>query len=126
MRVSMKYNSYANPCEIFSYGEVEDYAVILSGSKSGLHITGEEDEISQIEKSTELQLYPNPVHDILNLQLPEGMSAEIEVINANGQVIQSFQSSEFERMDVSELPAGLYMLKIFNGKNGMVKRFIKQ
>lgn len=29
MRISMKYNSSADPCEIFQYGEVEDYTIIF-------------------------------------------------------------------------------------------------
>ena len=32
MRVSMKYNGIPTSCESFSYGEVEDYTVVLSGS----------------------------------------------------------------------------------------------
>jgi PKD repeat protein len=32
MRVSMKYSSYPMPCETFTYGEVEDYTVQISGS----------------------------------------------------------------------------------------------
>lgn len=29
LRISMKWNSYATPCEFFSYGEVEDYSVYI-------------------------------------------------------------------------------------------------
>jgi subtilisin family serine protease len=32
MRVSMKYNAFQTPCEIFAYGEVEDYTINISGS----------------------------------------------------------------------------------------------
>ena len=32
MRVSMKYNALPGPCETFTYGEVEDYTVIIEGS----------------------------------------------------------------------------------------------
>lgn len=32
MRVSMKYNGIPGPCEIFNYGEVEDYTVIITDS----------------------------------------------------------------------------------------------
>ncbi len=32
MRVSMKYNGLPSPCESFSYGEVEDYTINISGS----------------------------------------------------------------------------------------------
>ncbi len=30
MRVSMKYGSYSTPCESFTYGEVEDYTVVIT------------------------------------------------------------------------------------------------
>lgn len=32
MRVSMKYNAFQTSCEIFAYGEVEDYTINISGS----------------------------------------------------------------------------------------------
>ncbi|MBO6605451.1 immunoglobulin-like domain-containing protein [Psychroserpens sp.] len=32
MRVSMKYNALPGPCETFTYGEVEDYTVIIEGN----------------------------------------------------------------------------------------------
>ncbi|WP_254661348.1 GEVED domain-containing protein [Aquimarina megaterium] len=35
MRVSMKYNAIPTSCESFSYGEVEDYTVVIGGSTGG-------------------------------------------------------------------------------------------
>src|SRR5690606_39532515 len=34
MRVSMKYNGIPTACETFSYGEVEDYTVVIGGTGS--------------------------------------------------------------------------------------------
>ncbi len=39
MRVSMKYNSYAEPCGTFDYGEVEDYTVNISEGSDDSDIT---------------------------------------------------------------------------------------
>src|SRR5690606_26568766 len=54
MRVSMKYNASPTSCETFTYGEVEDYTVIISAS-------GSKDETIRIVDSAELSVYPNPV-----------------------------------------------------------------
>src|SRR5690606_6835995 len=37
MRVSMKYNASPNPCETFTYGEVEDYTVVITNSVQNYH-----------------------------------------------------------------------------------------
>lgn len=38
MRVSLKYNGIPTPCEVFSYGQVEDYTVIITPSSSTLNL----------------------------------------------------------------------------------------
>jgi hypothetical protein len=35
MRVSMKYNAYPTACEVFTYGEVEDYTVVIASGGGG-------------------------------------------------------------------------------------------
>jgi hypothetical protein len=35
MRVSMKYNAYPTACEVFTYGEVEDYTVVIGSGGGG-------------------------------------------------------------------------------------------
>lgn len=38
MRVSMKYNGISTPCEVFSYGQVEDYTVVLQPASSTVNL----------------------------------------------------------------------------------------
>src|SRR5690606_16069152 len=53
-RVSMTYNASRTACVPFSYGDVEDYTVIISAS-------GSKDVSITLETTTELMVYPNPV-----------------------------------------------------------------
>jgi hypothetical protein len=76
----------------------------------------------------QLEVFPNPVKDVLNVNLNgiEGV-AEIGVYNANGvQVFKTNGASGTKQVDVSSLPAGVYMIRVNNGKT-MVSRtkFVK-
>ena len=50
MRISMKYNAAPTPCEAFSYGEVEDYTISISGGATCSTPTGL--SISSISQTT--------------------------------------------------------------------------
>jgi len=71
----------------------------------------------------EFKLYPNPVRNILNIQLEETLE-KIEVYSVLGiKVLESTSSS----VNVSNLSSGMYLLKVYtqDGKIG-VKRFVKE
>jgi hypothetical protein len=81
MRVSMKVGGSQTSCEIFTYGEVEDYTVNFGNGPANF---------SQ-QNSLSLELYPNPASDVLNV-LVSG-SAEtfnIKLYNALGQIMDDF------------------------------------
>ena len=71
----------------------------------------------------DFKLYPNPVHNILNIQTDENLD-KVEVYSILGRKV--FES-ETTMINVSHLSSGLYLLKVYSqdGKVG-VKRFIKQ
>ncbi len=54
MRVSMSYFGISGPCDIFSYGEVEDYTLILL-DRNNYGLIAEED-VSRFELSPNLIL----------------------------------------------------------------------
>lgn len=70
----------------------------------------------------DFKLYPNPVRNILNIQLEEHLE-KVEVFSIQGQKVLENTNSN---VNVSKLSSGMYLLKVYTkeGKVG-VKRFIK-
>lgn len=119
MRVSMKYNSYQNACENFSYGEVEDYTVIIGSSSAPQGFAG-----GSNPSSADLSLYPNPTKHTLNIALLDAIGKNYIVYNVMGQVV--LKGSFTDVLDVSTLQNGVYMLEINTDEIKMMKRFVKE
>lgn len=88
--------------------------------------------VSSIEnmQNVRLNVYPNPVNDILTLQLSNITAAKnqtLTISNLNGQIIlKQICNQEMNIFDVRDLPAGTYLINLNSGtqqKNGL---FIKQ
>jgi hypothetical protein len=69
---------------------------------------------------TDIKAYPNPVHNILNLQSSETI-IKAQVFDANGRLIVSAQTNT-NQIDLSSVSTGIYYVKVYtNDKIGMVK-----
>lgn len=64
----------------------------------------------------EWKVYPNPVKDILTIELPEAMQGlTLEVFNMLGQKVKEFiLLDNIYQLDLSELTQGIYLLKADN------------
>ena len=74
------------------------------------------------------EMYPNPVSDLLNIQLPTGTEkAEVSVFDYTGRLVSSkIISSNDTSIDVQKISKGIYMIRVdANNKIG-VQRFIKK
>ena len=70
----------------------------------------------------EVGLYPNPVNDILNIDTKEEILS-VEVFALQGQKVMS---SKENKINVSELPAGIYLVRIQDVNNNIAtKKIIK-
>ena len=118
MRVSMKYNANPTSCETFTYGEVEDYTVIISNSVNQ-GISG-----GTGFNSSEMSIYPNPAKHTLNISLVEANGKDYVIYNIMGQVVG--KGLYTESLDVSSLQSGVYMLEVNTHNNKLMKRFIKE
>jgi|GEM_PF-816990 len=70
--------------------------------------------------------YPNPVNDILNVSYAENIN-NIEVYNLLGQkVITKTINASKGQLDMSDLPAGSYLVKIMAGNQVQTLKIIKE
>jgi chitodextrinase len=116
MRVSMKYNASPTSCEVFSFGEVEDYTVNIT-------TTARFDEVSVTKIS--FNLYPNPVKgDVVNIADLDSPST-YRIFNMLGQELGSGKI-ENDAINVDSLNSGTFLLEVSNGTSTSTKRFIKE
>ncbi|WP_167618171.1 family 43 glycosylhydrolase [Maribellus sediminis] len=75
------------------------------------------------------KIYPNPVVDVLNIQLPAELSsgADLAIYNMMGQLVfrKTGLKGNIELMNLSNLKKGIYSLIITNNKTFVTKRFVK-
>lgn len=84
------------------------------------------------ETSMNIHIYPNPVHDFMNIRINNELLIveELAIIDVTGRVIQhQFLELNSEReiikLSINDIPAGIYFLKIKNNKTYKVLKFIK-
>ena len=75
-----------------------------------------------------INLFPNPAGDQLNVSV-EGVDnrSEIKVYNLMGKLVMKQGSGNtLTQLNISKLPAGIYMLNVNNGKETKAAKFVKQ
>lgn len=83
--------------------------------------------------SINMQVYPSPVRDLLQVQLPEGIPGiiSVRITDLQGRVVKSENISSdgnalATSLDIQVLPSGMYILEARTGKTSVTNRFIKQ
>ncbi|WP_338759464.1 GEVED domain-containing protein [Bernardetia sp. ABR2-2B] len=136
MRVTMKYNGNATPCETFSYGEVEDYTVVIgttnriNPSPMAYHNDRAQDARVDGTKDGDVAFvaFPNPASQTLNIRLGYfSLDSEVVVYSVTGaRVLNTTLTSQETAINVSKLPKGMYILSVNNGREIETIKFIKE
>jgi hypothetical protein len=97
----------------------QDFSLIFSGNNFSLS--------SNVFESEVLTLYPNPSSSFLNLNAGKILINKIEIFDIQSRSINSkvVLNESFVTINTSELPNGVYFVKIFSGESFVVKKFIK-
>jgi hypothetical protein len=75
-----------------------------------------------IEKN--MLIFPNPSTNNLTIETPQ--KATIEIINIQGQIIKTLQTTEDKTsVDISALAGGVYILKLTGEEGSVVRKFVK-
>jgi len=75
-----------------------------------------------------IAIYPNPAKNKLTVEMPQRTGKTLICIyNLQGQIllIQAMQQSR-EEINISNLPEGVYVIKVSDEENVIVKKFVKQ
>lgn len=71
------------------------------------------------------RIFPNPVQDILQVQLATDVKATFLLFNSQGQVLQSGTFQGQTQVEMENYPSGLYWLEVQNAEGKAVRKVVK-
>lgn len=122
-----------NPIHVYQTGNV--YNVVLTvtnecgSSTANYSYAATLPGFSELDANQAISVYPNPSSGLFNISLNETvMKSDFQVIGLDGKLIESFGNlNNPARIDLSHLPAGVYLLKAINNlENAMFVKLIVQ
>ena len=86
-------------------------------------------DILELNDYPTFSLYPNPTRSAINIDLQTipSNNTHLTISNTNGQEVITRKITEPKtEIDINSLPSGIYIVKVWNDKNVMVQKVIKQ
>ncbi len=93
------------------------------GTAASIAVTsGDDDAIAEINKG--ISISPNPATDYLNIVTDE-LIENIKIINADGKVVcELTENTNDVTVDISQYPAGMYILNVKTANNVITEKFV--
>jgi hypothetical protein len=81
-----------------------------------------------LENKLNVTVFPNPSKGLLMVNLKESTDAMLSVISMNGQLLKQFEirNDSSTQLNISDLPAGIYLLNIQTDKKVAMMKIVKQ
>jgi cytochrome c peroxidase len=85
-------------------------------------------EVLGNEASTDILVYPNPASSYINVNILNGTKqGTVSIYNMIGSLVKVVEIDGNEReVNISDLPAGSYIISVQDEKGPITKAFIKQ
>ena len=95
------------------------YKLAISVQRKSLVGIGETDNLA------EWTVYPIPATDVLNISAPDGVeSYTLDLLAMDGKLIRKYYG-EVSSINVSDLPSGIYFVRIVAGKSVVIRKWVK-
>lgn len=78
----------------------------------------------ELPTAATVQIFPNPANDKVEVNGID--NATIEIMNMQGQLVKTLNTLSKSTIDISQLPNGVYMMRIISDNGIVVKKFIKE
>ncbi len=124
LRTRMVYNGAGgdgpiNPCGTSSFGEVEDYNISIVATQASL----------DANPLVAAYIYPNPTQDQVKIDLSAVVkdNISIDVLDLTGKIIYTYSDviSDVVELNLANLRAGSYQIRIANGTSLAIKKIVK-
>lgn len=81
---------------------------------------------TELVQKLKVRIFPNPARDLFQIQSTgEGEAMKIQILDMTGRLIQEQRSNEtLSTVDVSNLPNGIYLVKVFVGNASTVEKLV--
>lgn len=80
----------------------------------------ESNSVRNRKSNLDITVYPNPVSDVISVNID---NCTLSIFSNEGELLKRAEESQ---MDISELPSGIYLLKISKEEKSVVKKIIKK
>ena len=102
----------------------------IKNDDSSLAFASNISEATAVKINSSIKIYPNPVTDVLHLDLVYNKNVYgISIINITGRIIKEIKTIPGQKnisINTGSLSSGIYLLKIQSGKKNTCVKFIKQ
>ena len=113
-----------------SFADTKDWGVLIKVDKNGCVDTINCSPITSTiapfaPTEGEIKVYPNPASSVVHFDSPEsGAWDRIEVFDFSGRMVK--EKANTNQMDVVELPAGVYFIRLWQSNRFVTKKLIKE
>ncbi len=121
------------PCP--SIHQVDNYNVIIFKERNGKIFRTDDwgstwyPHVLISDEKFSLQLYPNPAHDFITIQLPanDNIIFEVDIFDISGMIYGKYyvDTNDSNLIDVSFLPRGFYFLRLVGELGNYHVSFVK-
>ena len=75
-------------------------------------------------ESKELKIYPNPVTDYLNIEMPDNKTGWVYLYKMNGEIVLKSEITGNYKLSTSNIKSGLYLLKVLVGNHVYISKLV--